>query len=624
MYDFLKKVPMFADLSDEDLERICQGVREVRVKAGQELFSEGSLGEEAYVIQEGQVEILKYTNGRQVLLALRQPGEVIGEISLLEAAPRSASGRARTDCLLLAINHAQLDRLLDTSPTAARQMLHTVSARLRSNQLQQEQSEKMAMLGTLTAGIAHELNNPAAAAQRGAGQLRQAISRLQAAQWQIGSLNLEQPQLIALAELDKHAQERAAQPVELDGLDRSDREAELEGWLDELGAPSAWELAPLLVNLGYETAQLRTLGETFSAEQLPPLIAWLGVSYNVYNLLEEIAQGAGRIAEIVRSLKTYAFLDQAPVGLIDVHQGLDDTLVMLRSKLKGGVTVRREYDPSLPRIQAYGSELNQVWTNLIDNAVDAMDGKGEIVIRTRFRHPWVIVEIEDNGPGIPPQIVDKIFSPFFTTKPVGKGTGMGLSITTKIIQRHAGEITVASQPGKTVFTVGLPVNFEAMQTAGNGAEPGGASTAPAPTAARPFSAGQHTDDELRAILTDYRTLAVVGITDRPGRPGNSVPAYLQQRGYRIIPINPNLSQVLGEKAYPDLLSVPEPVEVVLIFRHIEAVPPVVEQAIQIGARVVWMQEGIVHAGAAEAARRAGLQVVMDTCMRATHKRLFGG
>lgn len=606
MYDFLRKVPLFADLPEEDLERLCQMITEVDLPAGAELFTEGSPGDTAYVIKEGQIEILKASGGKSVLLAVRQEGDVIGEMALLEASTRNASGRARTDSVLLAIRHEQLNELLNSSPSAARAMLFTVTSRLRSMQLLLNQSEKLAQLGTLTAGIAHELNNPAAAAQRGASQLKTALGRLQHAQMQLNRLNLSPEQIDLLLDLDQQAQERASQPLDIDSLGRSDREYELETWLEDQDIENGWELAPILVNLGYGANQLELLVDRFAAEQLPAVINWLGNTYTLYTLLEEINQGAGRISDIVKALKSYVYLDQAPVQTIDVHEGIDNTLIMLRGKLKEGIDVHREYAENLPRIQAFGSELNQVWTNIIINAVDAMDGKGEISIRTWQEDSWVVVEFEDNGPGIPEEIQSKIFSPFFTTKPVGKGTGLGLNISYNIVNKHGGEIKLFSKPGTTRFQIYLPTNIEAVQS---GSTPMSSIT-------------RVGDDKLRHILETTKVIAVVGISDRRERPAYSVPAYLQSQGYKIFPVNPFLEEVLGEKAYPDLLSVPEPVDVVLIFRRSENVPPIVDQAIQIGAKVVWMQEGIVNEAAADTARRAGLDVVMDACMRANHKRLI--
>ena len=608
IYSFLRKVPLFSGLEDDDLARLCEMVEEVRLKAGEELFPEGSIGDQAYIIKDGQLEILKSSAGRTVLLAVRGSGDVIGEMSLLESSPRFATVKAKTDALLLAISHKQLEMLMESSPSAARAMLYTVTSRFRSSELALRQSERMAQLGTLTAGIAHELNNPAAAAQRGSDQLRQATGELQAAHFRLAALSLTAEQMDTLMELDSLARERAAQPVNLDSLSRSDREGELEDWLASQGVENAWELSPMLVNLGYEPDQLQMLKERFSAAQLPQVIVWLGATYSIYNLLEEIHQGAERISETVKALKTYVYLDQAPMQSVDIHTGLDNTLVMLRGKLKGGVTVKRDYAPDLPRILIFGSELNQVWTNILDNAIDAMDGRGEITIVTRKEEPWLVVEISDNGPGIPEEIQGKIFSPFFTTKPVGKGTGLGLNISYNIIHKNSGEIKVFSRPGRTSFQIKLPLDYEAVQS---GKEPIVLNPIP-------------DDSRLREILERTNTIAVVGMSDSGERPSHTVPAYLQRHGYRIIPVNPKLRESLGEQAYPDLKSVPIPVDLVLIFRRSETVPPIVADAIEIGARTVWMQEGILHEGAARAARDAGLDVVMDTCLRSTHKRLKGG
>jgi signal transduction histidine kinase len=334
--------------------------------------------------------------------------------------------------------------------------------------LQQEvmlrQSEKLATLGKLSAGMAHELNNPAAAAQRGAAQLQVTFSHLQQTHLRLGELNLSDSQLESLLTLDELAQRRAKQPADMDSLARSDREDELETWLDEQDVENAWQVAPTLVSLGYDNDALNTLVETFTADQFCAVIDWLNDTYTIYSLLEEIGQGAGRISEIVRALKGYTYLDQAPIQTVDIHDGLDSTLVILRSKLKQGITVLREYDEGLPHIQARGSELNQVWTNLIDNAIGAVNGGGKITLRTRSDDRWVVVEIEDNGVGIPEENLPNLFDPFFTTKPPGEGTGLGLNISHNIIvQRHQGRIDVTSQPGKTRFEVRLPLDCSPIE-----------------------------------------------------------------------------------------------------------------------------------------------------------------
>jgi signal transduction histidine kinase len=329
--------------------------------------------------------------------------------------------------------------------------------------LQQEvmlrQSEKLATLGKLSAGMAHELNNPAAAAQRGAAQLQTTFSFFQESHLKLGELNLTEAQLDSLLTMDKLAQDRAKKPVDMDALARSDSESELEDWLQEQGVGNAWEIAPTLVNLGYDRDELAALVAGFTPSQFLAVIDWLNCTHTIYSLLEEIGQGTGRITELVIALKGYTYLDQAPIQTVDIHEGLDSTLVILRSKLKPGVTVQRQYEPDLPRIQAFGSELNQVWTNLIDNAIDAMNGEGQVTLRTRSDDRWVIVEVEDNGPGIPEAVQPHLFDPFFTTKAPGKGTGLGLNIShTIVVQKHQGRIDVYSKPGSTRFEVRLPLN----------------------------------------------------------------------------------------------------------------------------------------------------------------------
>ncbi|MGD8576548.1 MAG: PAS domain S-box protein [Thiohalophilus sp.] len=320
--------------------------------------------------------------------------------------------------------------------------------------------EKMASLGKLSAGMAHELNNPAAAAQRSAAQLQESFAKWQAIQVRMRELSLDDEQIIKLSELDEIAKGRARQPLHLSALARSDKEEEMQSWLSNKNVDAGDDLVPNLVNFGLEKNELEELYSLFGKENFSVVIDWLSFKFSIYTLVDEIGISTGRIVELVKALKTYTYMDQAPVQSVDVREGLDNTLIILHNKIKRGVNLVREYADDLPMIQAYAGELNQVWTNIIDNAIDAMNGEGTLIVRARKEEPWVVVEIEDDGPGIPQQNLSKIFDPFFTTKGPGEGTGLGLNISRNlIVQKHKGQMSVISEPGSTCFSIRLPIDF---------------------------------------------------------------------------------------------------------------------------------------------------------------------
>lgn len=466
--DFLRQLPLFAGLPDDDLERLCSMAAQVTIQAGEVLLKEGDTGDALYVPLDGMFEITMRSLGNDMVIAKRGPGDMLGEISLLEGTPHSASVRAATDSRLLRITREDFEHLLSRSRTAALAVLRTVAARLRNSETMLRHSEKMAALGTLSAGLAHELNNPAAAVRRGATQLRESLAELQRCGAALASLDLRPEALATVNRLRGELPLRAANPVALDPLARSDAEGEIGEWLEAQGIERAWEFAPSVAGMGWTSADLEELTRLVARQQAPALLGWLAAACMVYSLLDEVSMGAERISEIVKAIKSYSYLDQAPVQLVDVHEGLENTLVILRHKLKDGVTVIKEYAPDLPRIEAYASELNQVWTNLIDNAIDAMNGHGEIRIRTygpaerreEATPQAVVVEISDDGPGIPPNLQDRIFDAFFTTKQPGEGTGLGLHIVYNIVlNQHHGGIDAESKPGQTTFRVSLPVQL---------------------------------------------------------------------------------------------------------------------------------------------------------------------
>jgi signal transduction histidine kinase len=457
MQDFLRKIPLFSEIPDQELEQVCTRARRVYLEQGEILFREGDVGHSAYVIEAGALEIYKGEHSREVLLAERQQGEVVGEIALLEDTTRMASARARADTTLIEIKKEQIDELLRTSLPATSALFHTVLMRWRTTEALLRQNEKMAQLGTLTAGVAHELNNPASALQRGVEHLSRAMQELQESESRLNQQPFDATQLSEIQRLRILAHARAQEPPEFDALTRADLERSLENQLADMGIDQPWMRASGLVDLGWEAEALSSLSAVFTPASLPDVLSFLMAAYQVPALLREIESGALRISTIVAALKSYTYLDQGPTQAVDIHQGLKDTLVILRSKLLSGIRLNTDFSEDLPEIHGYGSELNQVWTNLIDNALDAVGEKGDITLRTRLVGDWLEVEVEDNGPGIPVEIQGRIFDPFFTTKPPGSGTGLGLDISYNIVvHKHKGALSFESDPGKTTFTVRLP------------------------------------------------------------------------------------------------------------------------------------------------------------------------
>lgn len=453
----LRKSPLFNGLSDQELQQLMDNAKPVSLRAGEILIKQGDPGDSAFVVVKGEFEIQKQSGQSLIKIDVRNPGDVVGEMALLSRGPRNATVISKTDSETLCISQEAFENLLASSSSASLAVLHWVMSRLSQNEALLHQQEKMAALGTLSAGLAHELNNPAAAAQRSASQLKEAQSKWLDLTHQIEAVAFRENQTDWFNGFMQEAARRLESPLKLDALEKIDLVDQLQTWLEANGAESAWELAPAMVNFGWNIGSLDKLKGELPQSFFHLSVQWVSAGCLMMGLLSEVLQTTERISQIVHAVKSYTYLDQAPLLEVDIHEGLESTLVIMQHKLKRGVIVKREYSPNLPRIEAFASELNQVWTNIIDNAIDAMNGKGEIKIKTYEEDNRVIVEVTDNGPGIPEEIQSRILEPFFTTKAPGHGTGLGLHISHDIVaNRHHGQLLVESKPGETKFKVILP------------------------------------------------------------------------------------------------------------------------------------------------------------------------
>lgn len=458
MLDSLRQIPLFKHLTEEQLKCIPKGT-EVWLNPGETLFQQGTPPEYFYILFEGAVRISRKVDNQELVLATYDTGMFFGELPLLAGTIHLASGQAVRRSHLYCLKEDDFWQMLMICPSLRKVILGYMGNRMQELQMLSQQREKLVSLRTLAAGLAHELNNPASAARRAAGHLREPIQGLQALALRLIEQSFTPAQLKSLLGLQCAAVEHTTTPNWLDPLAQTEQEGELTDWLEDHGVADGWRLAPTLVAAGLNTERLESIGDSVAGDVLSDVVTWLEATLATAGLLNELEQGTARIFQLVKAVKTYSYMDQDPLQEVDLHEGLDDTLTIFGHKLrKHSVEVRREYDRSLPRIQAHGSELNQVWTNLIDNAIDPLGEGGTIWVRTSSEKDYIVVEIADNGPGIPPEIQPRIFEPFFTTKEVGAGTGLGLEIACRIVlSQYNGDIRCFSQPGDTRFQVRLPI-----------------------------------------------------------------------------------------------------------------------------------------------------------------------
>ncbi len=466
----VQATPLFTGITGECLKCLEAGTI-VERPVGYVLAPEGEATGFFHVVLEGEIRITRTYDRQSILMAVTKPGSYLGEVMLLLDIPWISSARISKAARLFQLDAENFWKMLSACPKVSKEIFRAASSRMRNFEGYSQKREKLASLGTMAAGLAHEMNNPAAAAQRAAAHLQPATDKLQTLLCEL-SETLTHENWQHLMEASQEAAEKLANATPIDHLERSDRAEAIAAWLDTKGVASAWDLAPTFVSAGLDSTWLNCYVESLPPATHADALCWLEVRLSLKSLVSQVEQSTGRISELVKAVKSYSYMDQSPMQEIDIHEGIESTLTMLGYKLKN-VTLVRAFDHTIPRINAHGSELNQVWTNLIDNAIHAVNGTGKICIGTCREDDQVVVEIVDNGAaGIPPDVQARMFEPFFTTKAVGTGTGLGLIISNRIIgDRHGGEIEFESKPGETRFKVRLPLNHH-QPTAPMDAGPG--------------------------------------------------------------------------------------------------------------------------------------------------------
>jgi signal transduction histidine kinase len=451
----LLRFPIFAELPDDQIEWFISQTQELHLKAGENYSRQGDPADAMFVLLEGQLQGRGEIGGETIMFNL-SPGDVTGLLPFSRMKQFTVSGRAEADSHALRFPASKFPELIQKMPELTKRLVGLMADRIRETTRLEQQRDRLASLGKLSAGLAHELNNPASAAKRAASQLRELLKKIKDASHELGRRDLTPAQKSEIEKLETSFIQRDEPPP--DALTMSDLEEQLDSLLRSHGQSDLWQLAADLAHKNVKPEVLESLFAALDADTARAALVRIAASVEVANLLNEIESSTSRISDLVRAIKEYTYMDQAPVQNVDIVKSLETTLTILNYKLKRGVVVQRDYQQVPFLVNSFGSELNQVWTNVIDNAIDAMGGKGELRVRTYRDAGCVVVEIGDNGPGISPEVKAHIFEPFFTTKAVGEGTGLGLDTVQRIVKKHRGSIQVESEPGNTRFRVWLPLS----------------------------------------------------------------------------------------------------------------------------------------------------------------------
>jgi signal transduction histidine kinase len=453
----LRSIDLFDDLDDAALAEFVAVAHRRSAEAGEVIAEQGEPRTGVVLLFSGTVQTLIVEGDRTEPAGAHHPPTWLGAISVLTDGPLGVRMQAETACEMAYIAAEDFRRLAFAHPAVHQRVMRQVAPVMSRITAIEQNRERLAALGTMAAGLAHELNNPAAAAQRAAAQMAEALDVVSATIARFVDTGIDRADAAKLVALHDEIVGAAASRTALDTLDAADAEDDLIDRLEELGVPEPWRLAEPLAAAGVDQAWLDKVAE-LAGPAADAAIAWVASTLTARGLAAELQESTERMSRLVGAVKTYAYMDRGGLVEVDLHEGIETTLVILGHKLKHtSIEVTRDYDRSLPKLTVRGSELNQVWTNLIHNAIQAVGERGTIAIRTRREGSCAIVEVSDDGPGIPPEIAEHVFDSFFTTKEAGHGTGLGLATARRIVaERHDGSLTVDSEPGRTTFRVSLP------------------------------------------------------------------------------------------------------------------------------------------------------------------------